>query len=837
MKEETKTRLKIMIAILMVLIMFCWTAVVDAYRPTTGEKGFIELFKEDMLGGETAMNWDASGTGNDSKKYPTDMLKIAGVYPNTASRMWSIDEQGKLYDWMKESDEFDLATNDFYDAWEERCTGREFWNENHVMYQYRRNETMGLVKHAICTSLKNAYISVKDSLTKNHSGNVTTEVYTVGEETGRGNTYVCDNEGNHDYIKNLDENLPGLGKPVRHSVRYEWIQGDGAFGAIHEKYGLGGFAQAVLYCITQKEYGYGETIKQQAIWNILNGTNYSVAKNLSDIALKYQEFQGKMHDDQGSTKQYADNMNVNAPWSTDSNKKVDPKSGKHESKVDGVDYDTGVYGIQNLGYTVEYETDGKGNIVEDKHGNKIRNKYILGPYNIDYTFNDMTDDTYTDGGREHKLNAVENVWVITNDGTVIGTKSNQMYPYHKDGCYIEVVKSRNGGDPIMTRRINDKKYDAMCDGELINGFESGEDFYIIVHRGNLDIESFLSVEAQVDFQYIDTVTGIPTGAGLFEYEGKLVEWYWDKNEQNPIPWLYLADTVEDVHRSDPHGGCSDWTRYSSKPRNGQVDTVIYTLNRREVGDAMRLVAQSGEFERKYNHYSVRMPGEYNPEEEYPDILIEKYDKDTGERLYGAEFRIDVTVNGTDRYGYSLREKTLHFYRTTDRYGRARITGRELVSSGAQIALMKDADVRIRITETKAPAGYEKLKDSYTASFSSRYGKITSVTGGQKDRNQNQIIIQAHNRKIEGNPKIQIIKVDKNNNPIVTNPSDLWQETMFKIHVKYQRGEERNGDIRYTEALVDNPLNIIRGQTNYNTGIFNITYDDFRNMPQRFRLYR
>lgn len=142
MKEETKTKLKIMIAVLMVLIMFCWTAVVDAYRPTTGENGFIELFKEDMLGGETAMDWNDSGTGNNSKRYPTDMLKKAGVYPNDGSRMWSIEEQGKLYDWMKESDEYDLATNNFYDAWEDKRWGREFWNENNVMYQYRRSEAL-----------------------------------------------------------------------------------------------------------------------------------------------------------------------------------------------------------------------------------------------------------------------------------------------------------------------------------------------------------------------------------------------------------------------------------------------------------------------------------------------------------------------------------------------------------------------------------------------------------------------------------------------------------------------------------------------------------------------
>lgn len=695
----------------------------------------------------------------------------------------------------------------------------------------------GLIYHSVCDAINTAHAAAyTESQGRYHGGYITSETWRVGEFIGNtippkvNGEELCDQK----YINDLNDNLPGVGKPVRHSVRYDWVKGNGAFGAIDEQDGLGGLAQAVLYCITQKEYIYGDSIRQKAIWDILNGTNYGIAKELSEVAKKYQEFYDNMYTG-GTTKGFVDNLDVQAKWSSESDKKVNPESGKHESKVDGVDYDTGVYKIENLGYRVEYETK-NGNIVEDSKGNKIRNKYTLGPYNIDFTFNDQTYDTYTYGTNEYKLNAVENVWVITNDGTVIGTKYNQMAAYHPGGSYIEVVSSPSDGKPIETTRINDIKYDSMCDGEKINGFESKQDFYIIVHRGDLDIESFLSVEAQIDFQYIDTVTGIPTGAGLFEYEGKLVEWYWNKIDENPETWTYWADYNKNEchdHKDKDH---SQYTVHNTYYGEGKINTAVYTMNRREVGDAMRLIAQSGEFKRKYNHYSVRMPGEYNPIEEYPDILVKKFDKDTGENLYGAEFRIDVTVSGKDKYGYRLNNKNLTFYRTTDRYGRARITGREIVSAGAQIAMIRDADVRIKVTEIKAPAGYEKLKDSYTASFKSNYGKITSVSGGIKEGNQ--IVIQAHNKKTEGNPKIQIIKVDENNKPITTSPTDLWQETMFKIHVKYRHGTSSDGkNVTYTEALVDNPLNIIRGQTNCYTGIFNITYEDLKNMPQRTRLYR
>ena len=138
-------------------------------------------------------------------------------------------------------------------------------------------------------------------------------------------------------------------------------------------------------------------------------------------------------------------------------------------------------------------------------------------------------------------------------------------------------------------------------------------------------------------------------------------------------------------------------------------------------------------------------------------------------------------------------------------------------------------VNVTIKETAAPANHAITQETSTLTLGIDKGVITGVAGSGEsslDSGRNTAAITIYDNK-GGTPKIQIAKVDENNN--------LIEEAYFEIHVAYTDPEgvvyNADGSVRNYGELIDNKANIIRGQTK--GGVLDLTVEDFQNMDNGF----
>ncbi len=753
----------------------------------------VWIFKGDL----DTLKWPNYGGPGD--EYPANLSEfLIGDYfedsPDSSKpyrphyRMWSMETGNDCYSWLIGDGIENVATDNFKEAYDSKRPAWWEWNEDDVGYVYQRQDGEALRWHKTMCTMWN-YLQGYWKGQFMSKGCHRRNFQMIPAECPK-----CD----QDLVDNLEDNLPGIGSHFRRSLEYKFVR--------YLNKGNTPMFTAIAYVLSDATHGYNSGVRQHAIWNILEG--YSQGdRGLSEIALNYQEFYEHMCSPDGSNDAYAKNMEVYAKYAEP--QKVE-KSDKKVSSIGESDYDTDFYEIPNLGAKYRFD-DGDGDGVYD-------NPYqiILGPYNIDFTYDDKCCDKYSSEDGLHIFNSVENVWVANQDGKDIT----------RLGGSFRILRSPGGEEYKKITRINDPAYDPlMCDGAEVWGFYSKTDFYIEVNRGTMKPEDFLAAYVQIDFQYLADCEGESVGASLSEYEGIKWLWWWNM-ELDPYKWSYSAtgEYTEDTTDMCTAEDCgkhhhSEWLPWSQS-QSGLSPASRYIMDRDSVGEAERLMLQDGHFNRKYNHYSIQFVKKWDKRGK-PDIKLYKYDAETNEPLVGATFDIEITVIGVDEYAYSKHNQKLYFTETTDQYGCIRITTRRLNELGVCLPLMAaGTTIEVKVTEKIAPPGYEKLTGTISGSFSVDKGFIQGASGGTVENNNFVMKLKDSRKPGGGSPIIQIAKVDKGNGLI---------DASFKIHVKYQAGHaDSEGNITYTGNLVDKSYNYIYGQTT--DGVLNLTVEDFANMP-------
>lgn len=728
----------------------------------------FEAFKEDTAPGSTA-NWDY---------IPVNALSGYRI------SLWCINHNHDILNHL-------TAPRAFYDAYTAGRSSASYSGKSNPYKYYRRSSSQGLIENH--RSYYNTFLGRLRSVNVSYS------------------SYEGDDQST---INSIISDMPGLGgNPKLQST--EWNA-----GRVYDKEKV----QNALFALTaipqydgaiplnpenlteeqKKQGGFTVKEKQGALWEMgisLGDPNNIDDRNLGEVSNKYQLFYDTIH--KNGEDKYEDIIEVSSKYY---------KEGNGFQKTDYIEETKTTIGNDKDLKTYVY----KDTIIEEDLNNKY---YVLGPYSIDYTVDDDARDVYyTTDGYEIKYNAIEKITVYNQekkDITSLGGSFKIAYSYNG-----AITKENEG----KVTRINDKYYYTEANGEEISGFDSGKEFYIIVDRKNMKAGDFKGFYAKIDFQYLEHIDGT-----LQDYIGTVYNYYYTQSLGSKYNFSY-SQTYKQYEPIGYYMGVpiyGKWVYYSWTYRNS-CNTHIFELHKEKSGETnQQLLAYHSDGKRVYKTYSIVLTS--LPYEEEPEIEIYKKDARTNKALYGAEFDVELKIEGRDIYGNYVN-KTVYFNRVTDRNGLAIISTSDIEQKGVYLGTFTGT-IEATIKETRAPAGY-KIKTSQSNMLlavnrgiitenKSRTGNATSI---DSTNNVGKITIENNGYGI---PKIQLAKVDKN--------GKLIEEAYFEVHVSYTDPDgvtfNNNGTVRKYGNLIDRKYNIIRGQTS--GGVLNLTVDDFKNMRLGF----
>ncbi len=664
-----------------------------------------------------------------SKEHPTHLFADYGIYLFCGAHKWDVDG-------------FMTATQAHYTAWKNKSPiGKAEYDENNPYYLYARSETVGL------------YNSYKGEFNR-------------WKATVKGLKSVSpayqDDQG---LIDSLKGSLPGISKPVVKSIEYTQVGQydtktyiDAAFILTQQKvYDNAKIMPKNKENITpdEQEKGYFNVDeKQYALWETdinVGAGNDGDDRNLGDIAKKFKEFY-----------------------------KIIKSSG---------------YGsiINAIGEGIEQTSVGMGENKAYKFKeakvevDSKNNKYIYGPFCLDYAVDDEAGDIYkSTPTNQVKFNAIEEIRIYDKNKNDITEASNFQIVYEYKGGSTEGQK---------LRRISDEKWYAKANYEEVKAFESSKPFYIVVDASNLNPEQLKGIYAKVGLQYLDEVT-----ATMYEYEGNVVKYFYKEGVMASQNVTHTARYEKDGSHSEtcPEGCESDHKTEGSTSKTFSIKTTGFTLNRAYSGEkAQKMVGYACDGTRTYKTYSVVLTTDWDDTGD-TKIELEKICDNTNKPLAGAEYEVTLEINGQDAHRNSIN-KTMKFYRTTDAKGKISITSSEIAIEGVYLGTFT-GEIKAKFHETKAPAGHKLGKGDAELTV--------SVTNGNGSGS-----VTAKNEHVD-NPVIQIAKVNEDGKKI--------EEASFKIHVIYKVGNN---------AEVDDPYNIIGGTTE--KGYLRLTREDFKKLKKGF----
>lgn len=663
-----------------------------------------------------------------SREHPTHLFADYGIYLFCGAHKWDVNG-------------FMTATQAHYTAWKNKApTGKAEYSEDNPYYLYARSTTVGLYN-----SYRSAFNSWKNSFKPCCGGVSVSPAYQ-------------DDQG---LIDSLKGSLPGIGKPVAKSIEYKQVGQydtktyiDAAFILTQQKLydnAKSMPAEGESLSAEEKEKGYFTVDEKQfALWETginVGAGNDGDDRNLGDIAKKFKEFY-----------------------------KIIKSSG---------------YGsiINAIGEGIEQTSVGMG---EDKaykfkeakvEIDASSNKYIYGPFCLDYAVDDATGDIYkSTPTNQVKFNAIEEIRIYDKNKNDITDASNFQIVYAYKGGNAEGQK---------LRRISDEKWYAKANYEEVKAFESSKPFYIVVDGSNLNPDQLKGIYAKVGLQYLDEVT-----ATMYEYEGNVLKYFYKEKVMASQTVGHTASYYTSNGTTATTGTHTHSTTTSS--RNFTVKTSGFELNREYSGEkAQKMVGYACDGTRSYKTYSVVLTTDWDDTGD-TKIELEKICDNTNKPLAGAEYEITLNINGQDAHRNSIN-KTMKFYRTTDANGKISITSSEIAIEGVYLGTFTGT-INAKFHETKAPAGHKLGKGDAELTV--------SVTNGKGSGS-----VTAKNEHVD-NPVIQIAKVNQDGKKI--------EEASFKIHVIYKVA---------SNAEVDNAENILGGTTE--GGYLRLTREDFKKLKKGF----
>ena len=831
--DENKTTKKSVMAIAMIIIMLLgfFAINISNVKAAISGGGGREAFSEDR--GDA--NWD-------------DIL--SKIYADENVSLWCIQHlTGKLTRYMTASEEFYNA----YMAGEESKTYKPLdwtietannplnyewvkYNQTPEVYKYyRRNENLGLVPahYSTCyaphfiAKLKNRNIRYSryegdDQLTINAIRNSSTGLPGVGLVINKGQyakspavvlkSTVWQKDGEVLPWETYQDNLYVLSALPRYNANELPLQPEPLTEEIKAK---GGFD------VKEKQYAIWELeINRENGGKLEDGNN---DRGLGDIAKKYKEFYKEIH--KTGEDRYEDLVKA---YYGDKENDIKEADGIHiiekETTLTYKDKSDGNKQKTDTFKTYEYQNAN----VEVDTANKA---YIMGPFCLDYTFDDDEKDTYYDSNRQYeiKYNGIERI-------TIFNQKKQDI---EELGATFKIAYSYQGGitEEGLLKRVNDYepygKFDdgiVLLDGEEISSFKSRTPFYIVVYPNNkMKAEDFTGLYAKIDLEYLESITGT-----IQKYKGVVYDYYYTDNELGKYNTTYTQtyETYEIVGYDDDDDPEYDWVRHSWSHKctipghAGNDFNHEFELHRGPTGEeAQKMEGYSHDGWRHYKRYSVILSA-FIEQPKPPDIEIVKVNE-KGTPLFGAEFDITLVINGKDEIHDVNINKTLQFNSRVNNskvaesdnlLGAIRITGDEIKAAGVSLEYFTGT-IDITAIEQLAPAGY--VLDKTPKNFYARLerGELKAVVDGNFKEYDEKGVPHLASYRIEnhkgGIPKIQLEKVNKLQETGELIPNIL---VYFEVQVAYT---DANG------FLVDKASNVIRGVTE--DGILQLTREDFLQM--------
>ncbi len=781
-KLNSITKIIILILIMMFMISLLGINKTKASVMAPDKKSWGMLFKDDL------------GTLN-YHELPAHLFGEANIYLFCSEHGTDVDG-------------YMTATQALYNAYMANSSGAQKYDENSPLKYYRNSSSVGIRENHFL-----AWKALRDAIEKKNTDSEHSWTYDD-----------FDNSLNQQAILNdLKFNLPGGTYNPDHlfSIKYELqdtynidnYQG-AAFVVTQEKR----YANALTTPLAgggltdaEKEKGYFDVDeKQAALWDKKLGLNIGREKDkddrgLADIAIHYQEF----------------------------NKAI--KSSGYGSIVNVTP--TGAGGIDQTSTNINGETLSTYKYKDAGVAVNIAAKsYVIGPFCVDYTYDDANKDTYhSTATNEVKYNAIEKITVYNQNKVDIESL----------GGSFKIAYSANGGEQRI-HRISDENAYALADYAEVPAFESGKPFYIIVNRGSMKAEDFTGFYAKVDFQYLENIT-----ATLYRYHGYVDSYYYkeeagdteqktykysyhdnEKNWETDDGWWEDPTTGLQVPEGTPgaqwHENKNDHHSHDYHEGSDKVDikTHKFELNMaRTTASAQQMVGYGGDGKRTYKRYSIILTTNWLNEEK-PSIELYKECADDKEALYGAKYTVSLKIQGRDAKGNNIN-KVVEFTRTTDINGILAITTSDLKEKGVYIGTFTGTIVA-DFKEIQAPANHDLGAGDVSVTITLQSGIITS--GGTIDRVKNStrvIATNSHSKTIDNTPEIQIAKVNLNN--------QLIKEAYFKIYVGYTdpAGVKYGADGHISEygKLIEGSSNYISGQTK--DGYLYLTRNDFAKLPVGF----
>ena len=801
MKEKIKTNLKIILIMFLIIFGILSYIAPNIYAVDYAEEDggpTAEMFLEDYY------NYSSIFT---SGGIPYKLFAPYGI------SLWC-NQAGVGITWAM------TAPRNFKKAANDTSEGPGPYDFNNPLHYYKREGSLGLVYDSTHSAYYQAFlihlnaaragVGSPQCIPGPEPYKWTRDTAFVDSFHNRGGTYVTDRLTGQTTSVSYD--IPTASRPV-YSVKYkcestlefEESQRDLFILTQQKLYGsvndIPGGSETLSE--GEKEKGYfTRNEKQWAIWNDVHGSQTGGSRGLSQYADRYKEFFKAVYTGQEEDN-YKDIVEVS---SVDANTDamIGNNGGITETVTDELDGDTDIK-------TYEY----KDSIFQ---ADSNSNSYLLGPFCIDYTFNDETGDVYkTTDGYELKFNALENIKVFNQDKKNIEGLG---------GSFSIVCKSSGNAENGKVHRINDEAWCEFADGAEIPGFTSRTPFYIIVHRGSMKAEDFKGFYIKIDFRYLEHVEGT-----IDRYEGHVYKYYYEERQGAPFTETLSGDIMiyKDVHndeececehpkeectyRCDCMDGhqCLVPHRYTWEyTEDFTLQTMIYELKMEETGRiTQRQYGYHHDGKRVYKKYSIAL--KYMPEEvppgDTPKFEFDKTCSQTGKALYGAKFNINIRADGVDGFGNYIN-KSVETSRITDINGKITLTSNYMESLGLVLKGFTGT-VTVTLTETVAPAGHTIEEGTKTMTYSLTNGIISGATGNVG----RMTVTDGHD-----NVRIQVVKLDKYGDRLTN------VDAYFEIHVKYTNS---------AGELVDNKGNIIRGQTE--NGVLNLSDSNFANMPFGFNL--
>lgn len=538
---------------------------------------------------------------------------------------------------------------------------------------------------------------------------------------------------------------------------------------------------------------------QDAMWDIGKGQVFapllgSAKTPLSIVAKHFGEFYKTVHE---LPKEYEDVIEA-----------------KNYNEKDG---STNTDNLEETRMELDGESDLKTFIYKDTQfeTDPSANKYVLGPFYIDYTVDDAEKDTYYVNGQECKFDAIEDIKIYNQ------RKENIVEKY---GASFEIVEEYPGQAKKVTH-CYDPLYYPLADGRKVDAFESRNAFYIVVTRPDtMKAEDFKNFYAKVKFQYLDSAY-----AQVEVYEG---------NEQQ-YTYSVIATQTEEANYSGTYNRHQNGTPSWTDPATGQyypgtpdrhiptADTpwsvtqtaYEFEIQRDDGGVAQPLVGRLDK-KRTYKTKTIVITSEQI--EHKPDIELEKIckgidDEHIEHKLHGARFDIELKLTqGKNIWDEDISGTTINLSGETDKDGKLSITSEDIKAQGLDLTKVKDGHVKVTFDEVVEPLDHKYVKKVSNMEFDVNMGKISNLTGDNVSQEGNSAKIVVENVPIN-DAKIRLTKVTQKEDGSV----EIVKEASFDINFAF---EDENGK-RYEET------GSIKGGTTSN-GYLDISYKDLDEMLEK-----